>query len=178
RHNVENAVAAATMALHAGVEPGAVRKGLASFQGVRRRFEVRARTERTILIDDYAHHPTELDACIGSVRELYPGRAITAIFQPHLYSRTRDLAPDFARSLARVDELILLDIYPAREEPIPGISSEWLARQVGRANTVVCTKEQLVPLLEGRKVDSLLTLGAGGIDKLVPALAAMVNRQA
>lgn len=178
RHNVENAVAAATMALHVGVEPGAVRKGLASFQGVRRRFEVRARTERTVLIDDYAHHPTELDACIGSVHELYPGRAITAIFQPHLYSRTRDLAPDFARSLARVDELILLDIYPAREEPISGISSEWLAQQVGRANTVVCTKEQLIPLLEGRNVDILLALGAGDIDKLVPALAAMVNRQA
>ena len=176
RHNVENAVAAATMALYAGVQPEALRKGLASFLGVRRRFEVRARTAKTVFIDDYAHHPTELDACIGSVRELYPGRKVTAIFQPHLYSRTRDLAADFARSLAKVDELILLEIYPAREEQIPGITSAWLAEQVQLTNTVVCTKEQLIPLLEGRNVDILLALGAGDIDRLVPAIAAMVNR--
>ncbi|MGB3870785.1 MAG: UDP-N-acetylmuramate--L-alanine ligase [Flavobacteriales bacterium] len=177
RHNVENAVAAASMALHAGVEPHALRKGLATFLGVRRRFEVRARTEKSVLIDDYAHHPTELDACIGSVRELYPGRTITAVFQPHLYSRTRDLAADFARSLAKVDELILLEIYAAREEPLPGITSQWLGEQVQLTNTEVCTKERLIPLLEGRNVDILLTLGAGDIDRLVPAIAAMVNRQ-
>lgn len=119
RHNVENAVAAASMALHAGVEPHALRKGLATFLGVRRRFEVRARTEKSVLIDDYAHHPTELDACIGSVRELYPGRTITAVFQPHLYSRTRDLAADFARSLAKVDELILLGYTPPGRNRCP-----------------------------------------------------------
>lgn len=176
RHNVENAVAAAAMALYAGVEPEALRKGLATFCGVRRRFEVRARTDRSILIDDYAHHPTELDACIGSVRELYPGRKVTGIFQPHLYSRTRDLATDFARSLAQLDELILLDIYPAREEPLPGITSQWLCDQISETNSVVCTKDQLIPLLEGRNVDILLTLGAGDIDRLVPGIAAMVNR--
>lgn len=177
RHNVENAVAAATTALHAGVKPEAVRKALASFKGVHRRFEERARTEHSLFIDDYAHHPTELDACIRSVRELWPGRKITGVFQPHLFSRTRDLAEGFARSLALLDELILLDIYPAREEPIPGITSEWLANQVKDTNTTLCTKEGLIPLLEGRNIDILLALGAGDIDRLVPSIAAMVNRK-
>lgn len=175
RHNVENAVAAAAMALHAGVSPEALRKGLAGFKGVRRRFEVRARTGKSVYIDDYAHHPTELDACIRSVRELYPGRKVTGIFQPHLFSRTRDLGADFAHSLARLDELILLEIYPAREEPIPGITAQWLLDQVELTNKMVCTKEQLMPLLDARNVDILLTLGAGDIDRLVPGVAAMVN---
>ncbi|HQV38596.1 MAG TPA: UDP-N-acetylmuramate--L-alanine ligase [Flavobacteriales bacterium] len=175
RHNVENAVAAATMALHAGVSPEALRKGLVGFKGVRRRFEVRARTGKSIYIDDYAHHPTELDACIRSVKELYPDRKVTGIFQPHLFSRTRDLAADFASSLAQLDELILLEIYPAREEAIPGITSQWLLDQVKLTNKMVCTKEQLMPLLDGRNVDILLTLGAGDIDRLVPGVAAMVN---
>ncbi len=177
RHNVENAVAAATMAMHVGVAPDTVRRALASFKGVHRRFEERARTASTLFIDDYAHHPTELEACINSVRELWPGRKITGIFQPHLYSRTRDLAPEFARSLALLDELILLDIYPAREAPIPGITSEWLAQQIKGTNTVLCTKERLLPLLEGMNVDILLTLGAGDIDRSVPAIAALLNRR-
>lgn len=176
RHNVENAVAAAAMALHLGVAPEDLRRGLATFQGVHRRFEVRARTASSVLIDDYAHHPAELDACIGSVRELYPGRRITGIFQPHLFSRTRDLAADFAKSLAQLDELILLPIYPAREATIPGITSEWLAAQVPMMNKAVCTKEQLPALIEGRNVDILLALGAGDIDRLVPQLAELVER--
>ncbi|MBP8823887.1 MAG: UDP-N-acetylmuramate--L-alanine ligase [Flavobacteriales bacterium] len=175
RHNVENAVAAASMALHAGASPESIRKGLAGFQGVRRRFEVRARTATSVFIDDYAHHPTELEACIRSVRELYPGRRVTGIFQPHLYSRTRDLAADFARSLALLDELVLLEIYPAREEPLPGISSAWLMEHIKGTNTVLCTKEQLLPLLQARDVDILLALGAGDIDRLVPAIATMLN---
>ncbi len=177
RHNVENAVAAAAMAMHVGVAPDTVRRALASFRGVHRRFEERARTASTLFIDDYAHHPTELEACINSVRELWPGRKITGVFQPHLYSRTRDLVPEFARSLALLDELVLLDIYPAREEPIPGITSEWLAQQIKGTNTVLCTKERLLPLLEGMNVDILLTLGAGDIDRSVPAIAAMLNRR-
>ncbi|HMN05309.1 MAG TPA: UDP-N-acetylmuramate--L-alanine ligase [Flavobacteriales bacterium] len=177
RHNVENAVAAGAMALHAGVQEAALRKALASFRGVHRRFEVRARTESTLFIDDYAHHPTELEACIRSVREMWPGRKVTGIFQPHLYSRTRDLADGFAESLALLDELILLDIYPAREEPLPGITSAWLAEQVKGTNTVLCTKEQLLPLLEGRNIDILLALGAGDIDREVPGIAAMLNRR-
>jgi UDP-N-acetylmuramate--alanine ligase len=177
RHNVENAVAASSMALRAGVDAAALRKGLAGFKGVRRRFEQRARTAKTVFIDDYAHHPTELDACIRSVKELFPGRKVTGIFQPHLFSRTRDLAADFAKSLGQLDELVLLEIYPAREEPIPGITSAWLLQQVPAANKVLCTKDQLIPLLEGRDLDILLALGAGDIDRLVPGIAAMVNRK-
>ncbi|HEY0978235.1 MAG TPA: UDP-N-acetylmuramate--L-alanine ligase [Flavobacteriales bacterium] len=175
RHNVENAVAASAMALQLGVPEEKLRKALASFQGVSRRFEVRARNRTSLLIDDYAHHPAELEACIGSVRELHPGRRITGIFQPHLFSRTRDLATEFGTALARLDELILLDIYPAREQPLPGITSEWLLEQVPMMNKVVCTKDQLVPLLRSRNLDILLALGAGDIDRLVPALAQLIE---
>lgn len=177
RHNVENAVAAASMALYMRLDQAALRKGLASFRGVRRRFDVRVRTAGTVFIDDYAHHPTELEACIRSVKELYPGRKVTGVFQPHLFSRTRDLAEGFASSLALLDELILLEVYPAREEPIPGVTSEWLLAQVPSANKVVCKKEELMPLLEGRDIDILLTLGAGDIDRLVPGIATMINRR-
>lgn len=177
RHNVENAVAAASMALHLGVPGDRLRKGLASFRGVSRRFELRARTAKSVFIDDYAHHPAELEACIRSARELHPGRRITGIFQPHLFTRTRDLAGAFAQSLALLDELILLEIYPAREEPIPGIDGAWLLAQVPLRNKVLCTKEQLVPLLRTRDVDILLALGAGDIDREVPAIAALLNER-
>ena len=159
----------------AGVSPERLRKGLASFRGVSRRFEVRARSAHGVLIDDYAHHPAELEACIRSARELYPGRRITGIFQPHLFTRTRDLAEGFGAALALLDELILLEIYPAREEPIPGITSAWLLERVPMMNKVVCTKEALPALLRGRKLDILLALGAGDIDRLVPALAALIG---
>jgi UDP-N-acetylmuramate--alanine ligase len=175
RHNVENAVAASAMAIELGVTDDRVRKALAGFQGVRRRFEVRARTATSVFIDDYAHHPVELDACIRSARELHPGRRITGIFQPHLFSRTRDLAAGFAQSLAQLDELILLEIYPAREAPIPGITGAWLLDQVPLSNKTLCTKEALVPLLRTRDVDILLALGAGDIDREVPVIAAMLN---
>lgn len=175
RHNVENAVAAGSMALLLGVAPEALRKAMASFKGVARRFELRARTASSVFIDDYAHHPAELEACIASVRELYPGRKITGIFQPHLFSRTRDLAPELGAALARLDELFLLEIYPAREGPIPGITSAWLLDQVPMMNKTVCTKEELLPLLGTRNLDILLALGAGDIDRLVPAIAELVQ---
>ncbi|HEX2618449.1 MAG TPA: Mur ligase family protein [Flavobacteriales bacterium] len=178
RHNVENAIAASAIALSLGVPPEKLRKGLASFLGVSRRFETRARTATSVLIDDYAHHPAELDACIRSARELYPGRKITGIFQPHLFTRTRDLVLDFGKSLALLDELILLDIYPAREEPIAGITSKWLLEYVPMMNKTVCTKENLIPLLRNRNVEILLALGAGDIDRLVPGLAALINERA
>ncbi|HMC96341.1 MAG TPA: cyanophycin synthetase, partial [Flavobacteriales bacterium] len=151
RHNVENAIAAGTVALRLGVNEELLRQGLASFRGVARRFETRIRGPRVVFIDDYAHHPKELDACISSVRELYPGRRITGIFQPHLFTRTRDLAADFAKSLSALDELILLDIYPAREEPIPGITSAWLLEQVPMDNKEMTTREGLVDELRGRE---------------------------
>ncbi len=177
RHNVENALAAATMALHVGVSEERVRRALASFKGVGRRFEVRARTDRSVFIDDYAHHPAELEACIRSARELFPGRRITGIFQPHLFSRTRDLAAGFGQALALLDELVLLEIYPAREEPLPGITAAWLLEQVPMMNKTLCTKEELTDLLRARDIDILLALGAGDIDRLVPVIAAVINEK-
>ena len=177
RHNVENAIAASTVALRLGVSPEALRAGLASFKGVSRRFETRIRSPHIVFIDDYAHHPKELDACLGSVRELYPGRTITAIFQPHLFSRTRDLAADFARSLSVVDELLLLEIYPAREEPIPGITSTWLLEQVPLDKKSVVAREALVEVLASRGRDVVVTLGAGDIDRLVPQIERMLNER-
>ncbi|MBK8498785.1 MAG: UDP-N-acetylmuramate--L-alanine ligase [Flavobacteriales bacterium] len=177
RHNVENAIAASTVALRLGVSPEALRSGLASFKGVSRRFETRIRSPHVVLIDDYAHHPKEIEACLASVRELYPGRHLTVIFQPHLFSRTRDLAADFARSLSAVNELILLEIYPAREEPIAGITSEWLLEQVPLDKKSVVAREALVQVLASRGRDLVVTLGAGDIDKLVPSIERMLNER-
>ncbi len=120
-----------------------------------------------VYIDDYAHHPRELDACIQSVRKIYPDRKITGIFQPHLYSRTRDFADGFARSLSRLDTLILLDIYPAREEPVKGVDSRLIFERVEMADKVLIEKEQLLRVLEERQPEVLLTLGAGDIDQFV-----------
>ena len=177
RHNVENAIAASTVALRLGVSPEALRSGLASFKGVSRRFETRIRSERIVFIDDYAHHPKELDACLGSVKELYPGRKVTGIFQPHLFTRTRDLAADFARSLSAVDELMLLEIYPAREDPIPGITSSWLLEQVPLDKKSVVARDALVELLASRDLDVVVTMGAGDIDRLVPPIERMLNER-
>lgn len=175
RHNVENAIAASTVALRLGVEPDSLRKGLASFRGVARRFDVRIRGPRIVFIDDYAHHPAELEACIGSVRELYPGRRITGIFQPHLFSRTRDLAPEFAKSLALLDTLFLLDIYPAREEPIAGVDSAWLLEQVPMEHKALVSRNDLTARLRESAPDVVVTLGAGDIDRLVPDVQRLLN---
>ena len=150
---------------------------MAAFRGVSRPFGVRAWPTLVLFIDDYAHHPAELEACIRSAKELYPGRKVTGIFQPHLFSRTRDLVLDFGKALALLDELILLDIYPAREEPIPGVTSRWMLEYVPMMNKTVCTKENLLPLLRTRKLDILLALGAGDIDRLVPSIAALVEEE-
>jgi len=177
RHNVENAIAAGTVALRLGVSDELLRQGLASFRGVSRRFETRIRSSNIVFIDDYAHHPKELDACIASVRELYPGKRITGIFQPHLFTRTRDLAADFGNSLSALDELILLDIYPAREEPIAGITGEWLLAQVPMDNKEMCTRESLVEELRTRDLQVVLTMGAGDIDRSVPGIERMLNER-
>lgn len=177
RHNVENALAASTVALRLGVPPEGLRAGLASFQGVARRFDTRVRGPRYVYIDDYAHHPAELEACIASVRELYPGRHITGIFQPHLFSRTRDLAEGFATSLARLDALLLMDIYPAREEPIVGITSGWLMDRVPLADKRLCARDEVLPALRERDIDVVLTLGAGDIDRLVPAITELIDHR-
>lgn len=177
RHNVENAIAASTVALRLGVTPDLLREGLASFKGVARRFQTRVKGPRVVFIDDYAHHPKELDACISSVREMYPGRSITGIFQPHLFSRTRDNATEFGESLAALDELLLLDIYPAREEPIPGINSAWLLDHVNMASKTLCTRTSLMDELARRDLDVVLTLGAGDIDQLVAPIERLINER-
>ncbi len=177
RMNVENAVGASALALLAGVSKEELKEGLATYQGVRRRFEHHIKTDKIVLIDDYAHHPEELNATIGSVRDMYPGRKITGVFQPHLYSRTRDFANAFAQSLGQLDELILLDIYPAREKPIPGITSDVIFREVQLAAKKRCTKEELVDLLKDSQLDVVLLLGAGDIDTCVEPVKKMIEGQ-
>ena len=127
-------------------------------------------------MDDYAHHPSELNASISSIRNLYPDRKITGIFQPHLYTRTRDFADDFAAALSKLDELILLDIYPARELPIDGVSSELILSEVKLKNKTLCSTENLLPLLKDKELDVLVTFGAGDIDKLVPKIKAQLSK--
>jgi len=165
--NLENTVAALAAGWLSEIREEELRRGLKSFQGVVRRFDFRIRRDDLVYIDDYAHHPEELRACIRAVKELFPGRRITGVFQPHLYSRTRDLAADFARALAELDSLILLDIYPAREKPIEGVSSEMLLEQINLSDKQICRKENLLELLENHRPEVLLTLGAGDIDQLV-----------
>ncbi|MBK9535656.1 MAG: UDP-N-acetylmuramate--L-alanine ligase [Flavobacteriales bacterium] len=177
KHNVENAIAASTVALRLGVSPDHLQQGLASFRGVARRFQTRVSNEKVVYIDDYAHHPKELDACIASVRELYPGKRITGIFQPHLFTRTRDNVEDFGKSLAQLDELLLLDIYPAREEPIPGVTSDWLLKHVPMDVKECIKKESLLKEIDSRHVEVVLTMGAGDIDSLVAPLERQLNQR-
>jgi UDP-N-acetylmuramate--alanine ligase len=167
RINIENALACICTGRLLGIKDDDIRAALSSFSGVQRRFDVRIRRDDMVYIDDYAHHPRELEACIGSVRENYPGRRITGVFQPHLFSRTRDFAGGFASSLSGLDELILLDIYPAREKPIEGITSKIIYDAVELDEKMLIQKEQVLAVLSERKPELLLTLGAGDIDQLV-----------
>lgn len=167
-HNVENAVAAIAVALEMGMAPDAVRKALTEFKGVKRRFEYVLKTPKLIYIDDYAHHPKELEALIKSAKRLFPDKKCTVAFQPHLFSRTRDLADGFAESLSLADEVILLEIYPARELPIPGVSAEMIKAKMNAA--VPCTvlsKEGLLDFVAKAPLELFLTAGAGDIDQLV-----------
>ena len=177
--NVENAVAAMAVAYLCGVRLDELSQGVASFRGVYRRFDRLIDDPRCVLIDDYAHHPNELDPSIRSVRQLYPDRKILGIFQPHLYSRTQDFYREFAHSLDQLDEVILLDIYPARELPIPGVTSHLIAEAMEHKDVVVLPKEGLLPHL--RSLTSLpeviLMVGAGDIDRLVPQVAEEIRQR-
>jgi UDP-N-acetylmuramate--alanine ligase len=174
RHNVENATVACAVALKMGVTEDQLREALANFKGVKRRFEYVYESNDTVIIDDYAHHPEELRAAIGSARELFPGKKITGVFQPHLFSRTRDFADGFAESLGLLDEVILLPIYPARELPIPGIDSHMLLDKIFGNVKKHLEKSELLAELTRSKPEVLLMLGAGDIDTLVePAVAAL-----
>jgi UDP-N-acetylmuramate--alanine ligase len=166
-HNVENAVAAIVVCLNLGLNEVQIRKGLSSFKGVKRRFEYIVKKKDFVYIDDYAHHPEELKAAISSTKTLYPKKKITGIFQPHLYTRTRDFASGFAQSLDMLDEVILLDIYPARELPIKDVNSEMILHLMKNKNVVICNKDKVLKLLKNKKIEVLLTLGAGDIDQLV-----------
>ncbi|MEW5846747.1 MAG: UDP-N-acetylmuramate--L-alanine ligase [Bacteroidota bacterium] len=166
-YNLENALAASAAALTMGISADKLAQGLESFRGVQRRFDVRYRGTKTIYIDDYAHHPNEIEALIRSVREVFPNRKITGIFQPHLYSRTRDFAAEFAAALDKLDKPIITEIYPARELPIAGVTSESIVKLMGNKNAQVVPKADLINWLKCNNVDILLTIGAGDIDRMI-----------
>jgi UDP-N-acetylmuramate--alanine ligase len=175
RHNVENAIAASLLAIKAGVDVRAVRDGLAHFKGIKRRFEYVIDKADFVYIDDYAHHPEELRSILHSVRALYPGWTVKAVFQPHLYSRTRDFAEEFSEVLSQMDELILLPIYPAREEPIEGVSSAILLSGISPEKVQLMSKAEALESLGYRAQTVLLTLGAGDIDRMVEPLKERCN---
>ena len=173
--NAENSVAAAAIVLTYGLEPEAVRRAIGTFEGVKRRLEVHVNSPALSYIDDYAHHPAELSSAISSMRDIFPGRKLTAIFQPHLYTRTRDFAPEFAAALSQVDKLILLDIYPAREEPIPGVTSEMIFKDVTAPEKVLLKKEELMDYLAEEPLDVLVTFGAGNIDRYIEPITQLLK---
>lgn len=175
--NVENAVAASAIALTYGLDPEKVKAALAAFEGVKRRFDIHLNTPECSYIDDYAHHPKEISTAISSMRDIFPGRKLTAVFQPHLYTRTRDFADEFAESLSKADKLILLDIYPAREEPIPGVTSEIIFRNVTAPEKVMMEKEELMGYLQNEPVDILVTFGAGNIDRYIKPITEMLKER-
>lgn len=174
-HNAENALAVATMCKELGLSEAEIRSGLAHFKGVKRRFEYHVRTEKRIYIDDYAHHPTEIAALVSSVRLLYPDKKITGVFQPHLFSRTRDFELGFVQELAKLDEAIIMPIYPAREEPIPGVTSDELVRKIGEKASLK-TPEQVCEYVASVHEGVILTIGAGDIDRIVPELKKIIER--
>lgn len=169
-HNVENSVAAVAIACQLNISEDIIRKALASFKGVKRRFDYHIKTDKLVFIDDYAHHPEELKAAISSAKEMYPGKKITGIFQPHLFSRTRDFADDFAKSLDLLDECILMEIYPARELPIEGVSSQMLLNKMKSTNKTICQKSDLIKEVGKREIEILMTMGAGDIDTFVESI--------
>lgn len=179
--NIENAVAAMAVCTLIGASADDMKRGIASFMGPKRRFEFWMKEpgeHGTVVIDDYAHHPDELKASIRSVRDLYPDRKLSVIFQPHLYTRTRDFAPKFAEALSLADEVLLLDIYPAREAPIPGVTSEIILKDIKCAEKAVCRKEDLINTIKNHKFDVLLTVGAGDICNYLPQICETIKKQA
>jgi UDP-N-acetylmuramate--alanine ligase len=170
RHNLMNALMALAMAKTFGSPTDSIAKALASFKGVQRRFSYQIKSERLVYIDDYAHHPTEINAVHQAVTELYPNKKVLAIFQPHLFSRTKDFAADFATSLAAFDEIILLDIYPARELPMEGINSQWLLDKIDNSNKKLVSKKDLISTILESKAEIIVTIGAGDIGELVPKI--------
>ena len=174
-HNVENALVAIAIALDHGATEEQIRAGVKSFRGVKRRFEIHSTVTGHIYIDDYAHHPEEIKACLSSVRAMYPTQRLTVVFQPHLYSRTRDFASGFSESLSLADEVVLLDIYPARELPIEGVNSAMLMDAIHTDKKVLLSKDEVLDYLKASQPEVLVTMGAGDIDRLVPGIVAWTN---
>lgn len=174
-HNVSNSIAASAVSCYLGLGPKDIASGLATFKGINRRFDVHLRTSKIAYVDDYAHHPEEISATIGAAKQLFPQRDLTIVFQPHLFSRTQDLANEFASSLVGANNLILLDIYPAREKPITGVDSQMLLALCTNPIKEVCSKEELLAVLKNKELDVLLTLGAGDIGTLVEPIKHLLN---
>lgn len=166
RHNLTNALLALSMAFTYGIAPADIKAALESFKGVKRRFSYQIKSDRLVYIDDYAHHPTEIDAVHQAVSELYPGKKVLAVFQPHLFSRTRDFIDGFARSLSAFENIVLLDIYPAREQPIEGVTSQWLLNKISNPYKKLVTKDDLIPLLRISDAEVIITIGAGDIGEM------------
>ena len=173
-HNVLNATAAFAAAMQVGLKPNDIAAALSTFKGVKRRFDIRFCSERHCYIDDYAHHPEEIRACLQAVRDAFPSRKLTLVFQPHLFSRTRDFMGEFASVLALADRLILLDIYPARERPIEGITSQALLDKVPLADKQLCKKDELAALIDSERPELLVTMGAGDIDRFVEPIEKLI----
>ena len=170
KHNLTNALMALAMAKTYGIDNEDIRMALATFRGIRRRFSFQIKTEDLVFIDDYAHHPTEINAVHQAVRELYPNRKVLAIFQPHLFSRTKDFADGFAESLSAFDEILLLDIYPARELPMEGITSQWLLSKMTNPNVRLVSKIELITAIKSSEAKVIVTIGAGDIGELVKSI--------
>jgi UDP-N-acetylmuramate--alanine ligase len=176
-HNLSNALIAFAMAKSYGISNENIISALASFKGVRRRFSFQTRTEKAVYIDDYAHHPTEINAVHQAVRELYPNKKIVAAFQPHLFSRTKDFVDGFAESLSKFDEVLLLEIYPARELPIEGVNSTWLLSKISNENKKLITKEELLQEFKNSDANVYVTIGAGDIGEMVSEIKKIVDEK-
>ena len=173
--NIENSVAAIAAAEICGVTDDEIRNAMKSFSGIKRRFEFHIKTPQIVFIDDYAHHPNELTAAIESIKALYPDNKITAVFQPHLYTRTRDFAHEFGASLSLLDDIILLDVYPAREDPIEGVSSQLIFENIDASKKVLIKRDELIDLLVDKQLEVLVTFGAGDIDRLIPEIESLLR---
>lgn len=176
-HNIENAIAASVAAHLCGVDIKTIKRALESFTGVKRRFQFIVRGKKVVYVDDYAHHPTEIEAFLHSMKSMYPERKLTVVFQPHLFSRTRDFADGFSRSLSLADELLLMDIYPARELPMPGVDSDMLLGAITSPVKIRCSKNDLMEKLAKLDIDVLVTVGAGDVDTFVEPIAKMLNEK-
>jgi UDP-N-acetylmuramate--alanine ligase len=175
RHNVLNALSAIMTCFQLDVDMKVVREGLAAFQGVTRRFDIRMKNDKVCYIDDYAHHPEEIKATLRAARDIFPEKEMTVIFQPHLFSRTRDFMEEFADALSLADRLLLMEIYPAREKPMPGITSSVLLEKICCDEKQLCSKDELLNTIKSIKPELLITMGAGDIDRFVPQIETLLK---